>query len=91
MDSENHWLMLQTNKTYQSFYKFALSQVQDMASSYHEGRLSKHIRLKVYSFMQTSELIFKISKLSKRERSNISASQIACEEREGTLILPRQC
>lgn len=54
-----------------------------------EEKLSKFTRLIVYSFLSTNDLILKVSKLSKRERTNISGAQIACHERKGVLRLPK--
>ena len=56
-----------------------------------QEKLSKFTRLFVYSYLQTDELITKVSKLNQRERANLSGAQIACTNREGVLVLPKDC
>ena len=54
-------------------------------------RLTKHVRLVVYSFLETNELILAISKLSTRERANLVNAQLCNKERSGTIVLPKDC
>lgn len=44
--------------------------------------LTKHIRLVIYSFLTTREILGSISKLSKSERLNLVGSNLASADRE---------
>ena len=54
-------------------------------------KLSKHLRLSVYSYLPANELLFKVSKVSNRERKEVAESGIIGKNRHGTIRLPTNC
>ena len=54
-------------------------------------KLSKHLRLVIYSFLHANDLLFKISRTSSRERQEVAKSGIIGKNRHGVIRLPTTC
>ena len=54
-------------------------------------KLSKHLRLLVYSYLPANDLLFRVSKVSNRERKEVAESGIIGKNRHGTIRLPTNC
>ena len=61
------------------------------SSGIRSEKLSKHLRLLVYSYLPANVLLFKVSKVSNRERKEVAESGIIGKNRHGTIRLPSNC
>ena len=61
------------------------------SSFYRNEKLSKHLRLLIYSYLHANILLFRISKLSPRERKEVAESGIIGKNRHGVIRLPKNC
>ena len=68
----------------------ALRQISTFSSGSSSERLTKHIRLEVYSYLNLETLIRKASLLNKAERTNLRNSYIAREKKDLRLTLSEQ-
>ena len=64
---------------------------RNSSNPYRNEKLSKHLRLLVYSYLPASNLLFRVAKTSSRERQEVANSGIIGKNRHGVIRLPTNC